>query len=227
MTDERTAGDPPADHAGADAMPTRPFDGQGRHQRPAPPPDRPPLPMGVRPAVPNGRPPVPGAHHADRPAPQQNSGFPAAPAAGWGPPPAEADSVFTHATEPLVTPAPPVPGEPNPRRMQAPRPRGPVAPQTPAAHAGPHAYAQPPTPDATRSATSRPGSARPDSSRASSTQSSSTRSSSTRSSSSRSSSGHDAQSRAHRHRRPDPMVIGAAIVMVLLAVAVLVGILTL
>ncbi|WCB36843.1 hypothetical protein [Gordonia polyisoprenivorans] len=101
--------------------------------------------------------------------------------------------------------------------MQAPPPRGPVAPQTPAAHAGPHAYAQPPTPDATRSATSRPGSARPDSSRASSTQSSSTRSSS----------GHDAQSRAHRHRRPDPMVIGAAIVMVLLAVAVLVGILTL
>ncbi|WP_155828290.1 hypothetical protein [Gordonia polyisoprenivorans] len=222
MTDERTAGDPSADDAGADAVPTRPFDGQGRHQRPAPPPDRPPLPMGVRPAVPNGRPPVPGAHHADRPAPQQNSAFPVAPAAGWGPPPAEADSVFTRATEPLVTPAPPVPNEPNPRRMQAPGLRSHVPPQTPAAHAGPLPYAQLPTPDAAQDATSRPSSARPDSSRASST-----RSSSTRSSSSRSSSGHDAQSRAHRHRRPDPMVIGAAIVMVLLAVAVLVGILTL
>ncbi|QTI68870.1 hypothetical protein [Gordonia polyisoprenivorans] len=216
MTDERTAGDPPADDAGADAVPTRPFDGQGRHQRPAPPPDRPPLPMGVRPAVPNGRPPVPGAHHADRPVPQQNSVLPAASAAGWGPPPAEVDSVFTRATEPLVTPAPPVSGEPN-RRMQAPPLRGHVPPQAPAAQAGPLPYAHPPTPDAARGATSRPSSARPDSSR----------SSSSRSTSSQSTSSRNAQSRAHRHRRPDPMVIGAAIVMVLLAVAVLVGILTL
>lgn len=180
VTGDPPAGNQPAGKAGHDSVPA-PTDAVGRHQRPAPPPDRPPLPMGVRPNVPQGRPPVPGAHHtqaSDQVAPQPVPRSPAINPAGWGPPPSATGTTS-------------IPRAPQPR-MPAPQSR--------------------PTPPVGASRDAEAAQRRGDRPAAPSPAAWPSQSS--------------AAPKPHR-RRADPAVIGAAIVMVLLAVGVLVGILTL